>query len=111
MSLRAAARNEELFRVVNERIEAVSKSLAGTDPNMDFLCECDQADCLAKVSATLNEYESVRADPTHFILLPDHVDPNVEHVVVISNDRFAVVQKDDAAARDAEAHDPRDDQS
>ena len=111
MSLRAAARNEELFRTVNERIEAVSKTLAGTDPNMDFLCECDQIDCLAKVSATRDEYESVRAEPTHFIILPDHLDPDVEHLVVISNDRFAVVEKEGAAARDAEQHDPRDDQS
>jgi hypothetical protein len=111
MSLRAAARNEELFRSVNENIEAVSKTLAGTDPNMDFLCECDQIDCLAKVSATLDEYESVRAEPTHFIVLPDHVDPSVERIVIVSNDRFAVVEKEGVAARDAEAHDPRDGQS
>jgi hypothetical protein len=107
MSLRAAARNEELFRAVNERIEAVSNALATTDPNMDFLCECDQIDCLAKVSATRDEYEAVRAVPTHFIVLPDHVDHTVEHTVVRSNERFAVVEKEGAAARDAADHDPR----
>ena len=107
MSVGAAARNEELFRTVNEQIEAVSQTLAGTDPNMDFLCECDQIDCVAKVSATRDEYESVRAVSTHFIVVPEHVDPSVEHVVVLSNDRFAVVEKEAAAARDAEEHDPR----
>jgi hypothetical protein len=108
MSLRAAARNEELFRTVNERIEAVSQELPGTEPNLDFLCECDQIDCLAKINATLQEYESVRAVPTHFIVLPAHVDHTVEHVVVVANDRFVVVEKEGSAARDAEEHDPRD---
>ncbi len=78
---------------------------------MDFLCECDQIGCLAKVSATLDEYEAVRAVPTHFIVLPDHIDHTVEHTVVRSNDRFAVVEKEGAAARDAEVHDPRNDQT
>src|SRR5689334_2968206 len=102
MSIRAAARNEELFRAVNERIEAVSTELPGSDPNMDFLCECDQIECVAKVTATPAEYEAVRAVPTHFIVLPEHVDVTVEHVVVVSNDRYAVVEKQGAAARDAE---------
>jgi hypothetical protein len=110
MSLRAAARNEEFFREVNERIEAVSTLLSGTDPNLDFLCECDRMDCLAKIRATPGEYEAVRAVPTHFIVLPDHVDNHVEHVVS-SNERFVIVEKEGEAARDAEEHDPRDEQA
>jgi len=110
MTARAAARNEELFRWVNEQIEAVSQSIPATDPNMDFLCECDQADCTEKVSVTLAEYESVRAVPTRFVVLPEHIDRGVE-LVVIENERFAVVEKQGAAARDAAEHDPRDDES
>jgi len=109
MTVRAAARNEELFRRVNEQIEAISQSLPGSDPNMDFLCECDEIDCAEKIIVTLAEYESVRAVPTHFVVLPAHVDRRVEHVVT-ENERFAVVEKQGAAARDAEEHEPRDDE-
>jgi len=109
MRLDAAARNEELFRTVNERIESVRQNVPASDPSMDFLCECDNVDYVEKVSLTLSEYESVRAVATHFIVLPEHTDPQLEHVVS-ANDRFAVVEKEGAAARDAEENDPRDNQ-
>ena len=107
MNADAKARNEEIFRDVNERIEGVSQTVPATEPTMAFLCECDDLECRGKVAVTRAQYESVRAEPTHFIVLPDHVDPEVEHVV-FSDDRFVVVEKEGAAARDAEAHDPRD---
>lgn len=103
----AKARNEEIFRNVNERIEGVSQTVPATEPTMAFLCECDDLECHGKIEATRAQYESVRAVSTHFIVLPGHVDPEVEHVV-FSDDRFVVVEKEGAAARDAEADDPRD---
>lgn len=102
----ARARNEELFRQVNERIEDASHTVPTTEPTMRFLCECDDLECHGTVDVTRAEYESVRAEPTHFIVLPEHVDPEIEHVV-LADDRFRVVEKEGAAARDAEAHDPR----
>src|SRR5213075_184222 len=75
MRVEAAARNEELFRTVNEKIEAVSQTVPATDPNMEFLCECDDVDCVETVRLTVAEYEAVRAVPTHFVVLPEHVDP------------------------------------
>jgi hypothetical protein len=107
MTTDARARNEELFRQVSERIEHASQTVSATEPTMAFLCECDALECHGKVEVTRAEYESVRSEPTHFIVLPDHVDPEIEHVV-FSDDRFGVVEKEGAAARDAEAHDPRD---
>ena len=103
----AKAKNEEFFRKVNEEIEAISQTIPATAPAMDFLCECDDVECHGKVNATRSEYESVRAEPTHFMVLPGHVDPRVERVVS-SNDRFIVVEKEGVAARDAEETDPRD---
>jgi hypothetical protein len=103
----ARAKNEELFRNVNERIEAFSQTVAQDDPMMEYLCECDSAGCYERVRATRGEYESVRAEPTHFIVLAGHQDPKVERVT-FSNDRFLVVEKQGAAARDAVETDPRD---
>ena len=107
MGIEAAARNEALFRRVNEQIEAISQTVSTTDPTMDFLCECDDVSCRKIVNATRGEYESVRAVPTHFIVLPGHADRGVERVIA-SNDRFLVVEKQGAAARMAEESDPRD---
>jgi hypothetical protein len=100
------ARNEELFRNVNEQIEALSQTVERDDPLMEYLCECDRQDCYKTVSATRAEYESIRSDPTHFIVSLGHQDPSVERVYA-SNDRFVIVEKRGAAARDARETDPR----
>jgi hypothetical protein len=101
----ARERNEALFREVNERIEDVSTTLA-TDAPMEFLCECDDPDCLEKVSATRAEYEAIRAVATHFVVSPGHEDPSVEHVVQ-QTEHFLVVEKEGEAADEAEEDDPR----
>ena len=100
-------RNEALFREVNERIEAVSKTVPPSEELMQFLCECDDKDCAEKISATRAEYEAVRAVGTHFIVTPGHQDPGVESVVQ-QNDRFLVVEKEGRAGHDAEESDPRE---
>jgi hypothetical protein len=100
------ARNEALFREVNEQIEAVSKDAPLDEEPIGFLCECDNKDCAEKVGASRAEYEQVRGVATHFIVLPGHEDPAVEHVVS-RNERFLVVAKEGVAAQDAEETDPR----
>jgi len=91
-------RNEALFREINERIEDVGTALAPDDVPMLFLCECDDKECVEKVSAT-------RA--THFVVLPGHEDPGVEHVVQ-KTERFLVVEKEGEAAHEAQKDDPRE---
>jgi hypothetical protein len=100
------AKNEELFRKVNERIEILARVVADDGAMMEYLCECDRPECYERVRATRSEYESVRADATHFIVLPGHEDRRVERVA-LSNERFMVVEKQGAAGRDAEENDPR----
>ncbi|HXV33720.1 MAG TPA: hypothetical protein VD769_06900 [Gaiellaceae bacterium] len=100
------ARNEALFREVNERIKDVNED-APASAETDFVCECGDPECTEPVSLTLIEYEEVRSDPTDFAVLPGHVVADVE-VVIARNDRFAVVRKNDPqAARIAVREDPR----
>lgn len=99
--------NEALFREVNERIEDVGTALAPGDVPLEFLCECDDPGCVEKVSATRAEYEAIRAVATHFVVLPGHEDPGVEHVVH-QTERFLVVEKEGRAAHDAEESDTRE---
>jgi hypothetical protein len=103
----AREQNEALFREVNERIEDVTTTLVPDNEPMQFLCECDDADCVEKVSATPAEYEAIRAVATHFVVLPGHEDPAVEHVVQ-QTERFLVVEKEGRAAHEAEESDPRE---
>jgi hypothetical protein len=58
------ARNEALFRVVNERVREVRPEEG--DGLVGFLCECGYASCTETVHLTVTEYEAVRSEPTHF---------------------------------------------
>jgi hypothetical protein len=100
------ARNEALFREVNERI-AESAERFESD-RAEFVCECADQDCTERVEATLDEYELVRADGTQFLLRPEHVDRSVERVVERRGPGFAIVRKvNEAIARAVRRLDPR----
>jgi hypothetical protein len=100
------ARNEVLFRDVNERIEQVA-ARQGSDPHVfEFLCECSNLDCSLRLPLTLAEYEIVRADPASFVVALGHELPEIEDVVR-ETDRFQIVRKHNEAARLAAARDPR----
>jgi hypothetical protein len=87
------ALNEALFRQVNERVRDVSQAFATLDPTpVEFVCECGLQECTEPISLRLHEYEAVRAVPTHFFVLPAHVIPEVERVVV-DHGSYVVVDK------------------
>jgi hypothetical protein len=101
------ARNQSLFRDVNEKIEQLTGAQAvPTTERWDFLCECANRDCTATMSLTMEEYEAVRRVPTHFPILVGHDDPEIERVVR-ENDRYAVVEKFGEAGKLAVTLDPR----
>jgi hypothetical protein len=99
---RKAAKNQALFRDVNERIE----ELVGTAWHPDFICECADEHCSEKLELSLREYEEIRASPVHFPIKVGHDYPGFERVVAVS-DRYAVVEKIGAAAEVAKRLDPR----
>lgn len=99
--------NEAVFREVNERIQDLAESFGLEDRKLDLVCECGDASCVAQIHLTLREYETVRADPTHFAIHHGHQAPDVEDVVE-KHEEYDVVRKragDPAAI--AEQTDPR----
>ena len=98
------AKNEALFRDVNERVRQLH-GRADTERH-EFLCECADGECVETIMLTTDEYERVRADPVQFVFAPGHVSPEVEDVVE-ENERFAVVQKHPGEQQIARASDPR----
>ncbi len=96
------ARNEALFREVNERIRGVTPE-GGT---LAFLCECGDDDCVETIALVGEEYEAVRTAAEQFVVLPAHVAPDVESVVE-SRDRYVVIRKHEDEAGIARATHPR----
>ncbi len=56
------------------------------------MCECDDRSCTHRLQTSLEEYESVRAKPTRFLIAPGHEDEEIESVVERRR-RFHVVEK------------------
>jgi len=100
------AHNETLFREVNERIEAGRWPTDRRDPTA-FRCECGSLRCNQLVELTPQEYEHVRASPTHFVVADGHEIPEIERVVE-REAGYLVVEKVGDAADVAEETDPRD---
>lgn len=100
------AKNETLFRSVNEQIEDAATS-GGRDAHVfEFLCECSNPDCTLLLPLTVFEYEHVRANPTHFLVAPGHELPEIESVVARKGS-YQVVAKHGEAALLAIEEDPR----
>jgi hypothetical protein len=85
-------KNERLFREVNERIREVGERFADGLTLFDFFCECADFECIERLTLTLRDYESVRAHPARFVVLPGHELPDAERVVD-RKDGFVVVEK------------------
>jgi hypothetical protein len=91
-------RNEVASRGINEEIEAAYQ---GEPPanRIDIVCECARMTCDATIDITLDEYEQVRKDARHFVILPGHFFGDIEWIV-FENDRFAVVAKREGVPAD-----------
>ncbi len=106
------AKNQSLFREINERMEPSNAAHHWVDPPFpDWVCECARTDCSVAVRLTIAEYESVRSDPARFLIAPsdDHLVPGVEQVVE-RNERYWVVEKLGHAGDVSEDLDPRTDE-
>jgi hypothetical protein len=84
------ATTEAIFRTVNERIAETAERFDSAEA--EFVCECEDRSCTHRVEASLDEYERVRAEATHFLLAPGHDNERVERVIERKS-RFWVVEK------------------
>jgi hypothetical protein len=103
VALERLARNQVLFREVNERLrEQLDESAGG---RTEFLCECSNTDCLETVALDPPEYERIRSKGNQFVITPGHEIHDIEKVVWES-DRYFLVAKINGADY-AEQTDPR----
>jgi hypothetical protein len=106
-SAERVAVNDATFRLANESIAELAESL-DMDGRIPFLCECADRSCTELLRLTLDEYESIRANPAYFAKVPGH--EAAAHGwarVVEEHENFVVVEKVGEAAEIAEELDPR----
>ena len=98
------ARNEVTFRAGNE---AIVKNVGAPDSpeTLGFICECGSDDCLEPIHLTAAEYEAVRANATHFAVVPGHEDDDERRIDAF--DRFTLVEKTGDGAKIVRDTDPR----
>ncbi len=99
------ARNEAIFREVNEAIEAGRWPGEEGSP-IAFRCECGELGCSRLIELRSAEYEEIRSHPRRFFIAPDHEMPQAEEIVQ-RHANYVVVQKREKAGQLAEATDPR----
>lgn len=76
-----AARNQALFRAVNEKIRQLNESFGEVVGSYAITCECSRLDCVEIVEIPEDAYRAVRENPRTFVVLPEHVEHDVERVI------------------------------
>ena len=99
------ALNEATFRLANERMASWEERQQGGSPE-PYFCECGDLDCREGVRLHRSEYEEIRSDPRHFLVVVGHADPTIE-TVIHHTQRYDVVQKNEDVRPLVERTDPR----
>lgn len=86
-----AARNETVFREINERIEAGAEMHGIKAPELVH-CECDRSGCFEMLELRPAAYREVLARRYCFVIAPGHANPHIERIVE-EHDGYCVVEK------------------
>lgn len=105
-SERRVGLNEAVFREVNERLKDLNEAFTAVTETMDLICECADTTCTGHIEMRPDEYEALRAEPTHFAVLPGHALDGASEHVIAQRPGYHVVEKLGGAADVAEATDP-----
>jgi hypothetical protein len=102
------ARTQSMFRDVNERVRRINEAFSVVVPLGEWVCECADQDCSTRITMTHDAYETIRRDPTRFLVAvgDEHVVPEIEEVVE-RHEQYWIVEKLGDAAKLATSVDPR----
>jgi hypothetical protein len=96
------AANESVHRTMNERRENAAPRLA---TSMRCECECFRAECGSSFEITIADYEAVRADGRHFVVIPGH--ESDDESIISRTESYFVIEKTGEQGRMADSLDPR----
>ena len=104
---RRVGQNEALYRQVNEPIEDLNEVFGSGTGDFAIVCECGNLACVEQLSVPRELYERTRANPSRFIVKPEHEENGVE-TIVEAGQEYSVVEKDEPhAPQIAQVSDPR----
>jgi hypothetical protein len=88
------ARNEVMFRSINERIRELALRFADVDDEtVSFICECADETCTERVAMTAPQYDELRAIPARFVVIPGHEATPLVEKVLFRTSEFSIVRK------------------
>jgi len=87
-----AARNELVFRAVNEQIVQLTERFRAQLREIDIICECADVSCTGAIRINLENYEAIDRVTNAFVVTPGHEDAYVE-AVIAQTDGYLVVRK------------------
>jgi len=109
VSKRRLAENEVVFRRSNEQIvdgiaelDALAVEYGQPEHSagprlvgqaLYFFCECSRGSCEKRVRLTLADYERIHQNRDHFVVLPGHEVPAIEHIVGHHEPEYNIVEK------------------
>ncbi len=98
------ARNEGWLRAANERIERATEDFTESGfmrlgERAAFFCECGRRWCEARITVPVATYEAAHRARDHYVVLPGHETPEIEHVAKRHPHYLVVVKR--PAAEDA----------
>lgn len=103
---RRLARNEALFREVNETVLTLELANGDDSGLHEFFCECSDVECTIRVKLTHSEYETARSEGTRFIVARGHERLDIERIV-LECERYLLVEKTGGGGDEAAKLDPR----
>ena len=101
------ARNQAMFRQVNERIEDVNDAFGEMSGEFVVVCECANPSCAEQIAISREAYERTRANSAQFIVKRGHQAADVEEIVATEAEYVVVRKHEGEPARVAQQTDPR----
>lgn len=96
-----AARNEALFREVNDNIAGLEARHGAATSELLIVCECADDGCTQRLSVDPRIYKRVREQPRRFLVIPGHEKPEIERIVE-THVPYLIVEKTGPAGEVAE---------
>jgi hypothetical protein len=96
------AENEAVFRRANEQLADRIRELAPALQALPFICECGDPHCTQIVTLSREQYEQVRSNPAHFLVVPGH--EAGDERVVREDARVHVIEKASEAMQAIDAY-------
>jgi hypothetical protein len=100
------ALTEAAFRIANERMADWEERRNADGAVASYYCECAVEGCREEVRLSRAEYEAVRSEPRHFVVLHGHIIEDLE-TEIERHETYSVIEKPAALAPLLTDADPR----